>query len=211
MMTFVFTGKIRRAKGNIEHLGSQIVSARQVSEFVERGVHYGSDLEIYEAAPMFQIPLQECVEMANSLDVHDALRFENIGVAIASTKEQMIQLIDSLCFIQNSIPVELPLERRPGMIGNGQGSGGNGEMSHAHGVCMLFPVSGLTTEPWLFVNDRSNFRIQVFNAVTGKWFRACVVYVRDRERERERKREAYKNRLILFVCCVSFGRAHVWM
>jgi hypothetical protein len=89
------SGKIRRAKANIEHLGTQIVAARQCSEFVERGVHYGSDLEIYETSPLFQVPMQTCVEIANSLDINDSLQFENIGLTIASTKEQ----VELLCYL----------------------------------------------------------------------------------------------------------------
>jgi hypothetical protein len=67
--------------------------------------------------------MQMSIEMANSLEVHDSLQFENIGLTIASTKEQMIQLIDSLCFIQHTVPLVLPNERRAGVIGAGVGAG----------------------------------------------------------------------------------------
>jgi hypothetical protein len=48
---------------------------------------------------------------------------------------------------------------------------GVGELLHAHAVVLLFPVPGMTSEPWIFVNDRSNFRIQVFNAVSGMYIK----------------------------------------
>ena len=82
----------------------------------------------------------------------------------------MRQLIGSLCFVQQSAPPLLPNERRAGTIGAGVGSG-TGELLNPHGIVLLMPLPGLTSDPWIFVNDRTNNRIQVFNAITGAYLR----------------------------------------
>lgn len=164
------SGKLRRAKAKLETLGIQIVTARQVNEFVERGVHYGSDIDVYEVGPALLRSLRLCLESADAIASEDSLQFDSISLAVASTKEQMRQLIGSLCFVQQSAPSVLPNERRAGIIGAGVGSG-PGELLNPHGIVLLMPIAGLTSDPWIFVNDRTNNRIQVFNAVTGAYLR----------------------------------------
>ena len=84
------SGKLRRAKAKLENLGSQIVSARQVAEFVERGVHCGSDIDIYEVGPALLRSLRVCLDSAEAITAEDNLQFDSISLAVASTKEQVV-------------------------------------------------------------------------------------------------------------------------